>query len=333
MKINNYLPAFTAVLLSVVAVCLINISMVGCAKVAAPEASPDSTPPTVVTTSPTNGATGVAINTKISATFSKTIDPSTAVAANFTLTSTAGAVTGSISYDAPSKTATFTPAANLGYSLTYTASISAVIKDITGNRMAAAYHWSFTTGNNPDTTPPTVVSVAPANGATRVATTTTVEATFCEAMDPSTINAANFTLDHGVTGIVSYDAVNKSAIFTPSSNLIYSTAYTATITTGVKDLAGNAMAANYSWTFTAKPQPGTLDTSFNGTGMATTDVHSSNYNEANGMAVQTDDKIVLAGSVQLFGNNEFALVRYNSDGTLDTSFHYIGKVHTSVGNG
>src|SRR3990167_3907279 len=40
------------------------------------------------------------------------------------------------------------------------------------------------------------------------------------------------------------------ATFTPSSNLVYATIYTATITTGVKDSAGNAMAADYRWSFT-----------------------------------------------------------------------------------
>ena len=42
-----------------------------------------------------------------------------------------------------------------------------------------------------------------------------------------------------------------TATFTPGVNLAYGTVYTATITTGVKDLAGNALATNYSWNFTS----------------------------------------------------------------------------------
>jgi hypothetical protein len=45
-----------------------------------------------------------------------------------------------------------------------------------------------------------------------------------------------------------------TATFTPSSNLTYSTTYTATITTGAKDLAGNAVAINKAWTFTTGAQ-------------------------------------------------------------------------------
>ena len=104
-------------------------------------------------------------------------------------------------------------------------------------------------GPSPDTTAPTVSSTTPANGATGVAVT----ATFSEAMDPATITTATFTLSGGgaVTGAVTY--AGTTATFTPTASLAYSTPYTATITTGARDLAGNALAVNYVWTFTASP--------------------------------------------------------------------------------
>jgi hypothetical protein len=52
---------------------------------------------------------------------------------------------------------------------------------------------------------------------------------------------------------VSYDAGTKVATFTPPSSLATNTVYTATVTTGVKDAAGNAMAANKVWAFTTVP--------------------------------------------------------------------------------
>ena len=63
---------------------------------------------------------------------------------------------------------------------------------------------------------------------------------------------------HSITGQVSYDAVNKIASFNPSSPLSYSTVYTATVkggVSGVKDVAGNPLAVDRTWTFTTMDQP------------------------------------------------------------------------------
>jgi hypothetical protein len=69
-------------------------------------------------------------------------------------------------------------------------------------------------------------------------------------MSPPTINAATFTLSNGATGAVTLDGTGTIASYTPSATLALNTAYTAMITTGAKDLNGNALAANYTWTFT-----------------------------------------------------------------------------------
>ncbi len=84
-------------------------------------------------------------------------------------------------------------------------------------------------------------------------------ATFSEGMDPSTITTVTFNLKHGVkpvSGTVTFSDV--IAVFTPTNNLAASTFYTATITTGVKDLAGNALAGNKVWTFTTGTTPDTI---------------------------------------------------------------------------
>jgi len=111
-----------------------------------------------------------------------------------------------------------------------------------------------TPGTPGDTTPPAVVSTIPSNSAIDVAVNGNILATFSEDMDPATITAANFTVAYGVTnvpGIVTYDGPTRIATFAPTANLIGSaTVYTATVTTGVKDIMGNAMAANKVWSFT-----------------------------------------------------------------------------------
>jgi hypothetical protein len=108
---------------------------------------------------------------------------------------------------------------------------------------------------NPGLTPPTVISVAPPNGAIGACPSTIVTATFSKAMNPATINSTTFTLTSpgtppvAVAGVVTYDASSNTAIFTPSG-LAVSTLYTATITTGATDTFGNALASNFVWSFT-----------------------------------------------------------------------------------
>lgn len=71
---------------------------------------------------------------------------------------------------------------------------------------------------------------------------------------------------------------------------------------------------------------GSLDTSFNENGMVTTDLRSGNdYGHA--ATIQADGKIVMAGRI----DGDFAVVRYNDDGSLDTSFDEDGKVTTDFG--
>jgi hypothetical protein len=225
-----------------------------------------TTTPSVSSTSPASNATGVAVNTVITATFSKAMDSTTINTSTFMLKdSSANLVAGTVSYDSATYTATFTPSANLSYGTTYTASISKGAKDTGGNSMAADYTWSFTTA-----TAPSVSSTSPASNATGVAVNTVITATFSKAMDSTTINTSTFMLKDSsanlVAGTVSYDSATYTATFTPSANLSYSTAYSASITTGVKDTSGNSMAATYSWSFTTATAPTYTITASAGTG-------------------------------------------------------------------
>ena len=87
--------------------------------------------------------------------------------------------------------------------------------------------------------------------------------------------------------------------------------------------------ANYDFALVRYNVDGSLDTSFGGTGKVTTAVLSSS-DVANSVAIQPDGKIVAAGYSYNGSNNDFALVRYNPDGSLDTSFGGTGKVTTAV---
>jgi uncharacterized delta-60 repeat protein len=77
---------------------------------------------------------------------------------------------------------------------------------------------------------------------------------------------------------------------------------------------------------------GILDTSFNGTGKVTTAIGSGD-DSADGMTLQDDGKILLAGNSYNGSNEDFAVVRYATNGILDTTFYGTGKVTTSIGSG
>lgn len=76
---------------------------------------------------------------------------------------------------------------------------------------------------------------------------------------------------------------------------------------------------------------GTIDNTFGVNGIVITNFGTNTDDQANAVALQNDGKIVIAGSS---GNNtiDFALARYNSDGTLDNTFGTGGKVTTSFGS-
>jgi uncharacterized delta-60 repeat protein len=71
---------------------------------------------------------------------------------------------------------------------------------------------------------------------------------------------------------------------------------------------------------------GALDPTFDGDGKVLTDFGASD--QADDLAIQADDKIVAAGA----SGGDFALTRYNSDGSLDTSFDGDGKLVTDLGS-
>jgi hypothetical protein len=237
--------------------------------------------PTVISTVPAAGATAVLVNTLVSATFSEPMNPTTLNAATFTLVGPGGPVAGIVTRGAGTprlakgarrtaviapkpavvtfagSTATFTPDVDLAANTTYTATITTGAQDPAGVGLAANYVWTFTTAP-----PPAVVSTIPANLATAVPVNTAISATFSEAMDPTTITGATFTVTGpGVTpvaGVVSYSGT--TATFTPTLVLANSTLFTATITTGAKDPTGAPLAANFVWTFTTAPPPTVVST-------------------------------------------------------------------------
>ena len=217
------------------------------------------TPPTVTSTDPKDAATDVAVGTTVNAVFSEAMTPSTFTGATFTLARGGKSVAGAVTYSGVA--ATFTPATALALGTLYTATITTGVDDLAHNALAANHTWSFTTSGVADTTPPTVTSTSPPNGALNVAAGAELRATFSEAMDPLTVNSATFAVTKGgnpIAGTVTY--AGTTATFAPTSALAEGS-FLATVSTGVTDLAGNAPATTFAWTFTTSAWPTVIATS------------------------------------------------------------------------
>jgi hypothetical protein len=110
----------------------------------APTAPTDTTAPTVTSTTPVDSATSVARESTITATFNEDVFATTTDAASFTLAKS-GAIDGTVTFEASTNVATYTPGSELAILATYTATLSTAITDLSGNPLAADYSWSFIT--------------------------------------------------------------------------------------------------------------------------------------------------------------------------------------------
>jgi len=101
---------------------------------------------------------------------------------------------------------------------------------------------------------PTVTVKSPASGATGVARTAAVKATFSQSMDGATITPLTFTLTAPggvpVAATVSYSAQSMVATLNPSASLAANTTYTVLLDSSIKSLAGLRLGTPVTWTFT-----------------------------------------------------------------------------------
>lgn len=229
---------------------------------------------TVLYTVPADNATDVPVNRKITATFSTPMDGATITApGTFTLkeTTLGTDVPGTVTYDAASHIALFTPNSSpLANDTDYTVTITSAAKNTANAALASDYVWTFRTAliAGADSSPPLLLATDPADSAIDVPVNQVITANFNEPMDPTTIcgpagttpacPVASFTVTCTApalcptpAGTVSYSGT--TATFTPSSPLQSGATYSAQI--AASDLAGNAWVAGGTqppnpWTFT-----------------------------------------------------------------------------------
>jgi uncharacterized delta-60 repeat protein len=107
----------------------------------------------------------------------------------------------------------------------------------------------------------------------------------------------------------------------------------------IQQADGKLVVAGYSWNgsnddvaLVRYNTDGSLDTGFDGDGKVTTAI-GTGYDEGYSVIQQADGKLVVAGTSYNGSSNDFALVRYNADGSLDASFDGDGIVTTAIGAG
>lgn len=202
---------------------------------------------------PTVDGFNVPVTSNVAASFTKPMNPASLTTESFVVrTGGNNLIPGTVS--TVGAAVVFQPTSNLSPNTVYSATITTVATDVSGNPLPLDVTWFFTTGSASDNTGPIVTASDPASGATNVPRGGTIRAYFSDPIDPTTLTTSTFTVRAGsnqAVGVVSYP--ESIAIFTPSVLLAPSTVYTVTVTTAVKDISGNPLAAQKVWTFTTRP--------------------------------------------------------------------------------
>ena len=119
--------------------------------------------PHVIATLPTDTSTNIATSTTIAVTFDHDMAGSAIDATNFLMTDAASnTVSGTFSYDQPTRTETFTPATNLADNTVYTVTLLPAFPDVSGSTLFSNYVFSFTTAPVATSSPSiTIAEVTP----------------------------------------------------------------------------------------------------------------------------------------------------------------------------
>jgi len=286
---------------------------------------PDTIAPTVITTVPAHLAANVEINQAIIATFSEALAASTITNTSMTLYRGTTPISATVTF--AGVTATLTPLLELEYETEYTVGFGPDVSDLSGNKLADANSWQFTTRIAPDIIAPQVVSASPASGASGAAANEGVVVTFDEAMSAGTVNALSFQVNDDslapVPGTVTLDATGLVATFAPTTDFLRGSTYHVALSTALTDVAGNPLALASAWDFTtaAGPAPVSLGAAANYVIFARTGITTTGVSDVTGnLGLSPGVDAVLAGWGQ------------SAATTFSTSPMVDGHIHVSTYN-
>jgi hypothetical protein len=234
-------------------------------------AKDDTTPPCVSGVSPASGSTGVSSNASFTVNFSEALLPSSVVAGSFELRNSSGVqLSKSVTLSSDQRVVNVVPAAALPAG-NVTLTVLNAIRDYSSQQNALTQQSSvggclaptgpaqptFTYGvvSGADTTPPLVLGLSPAGGATAVSLGADVIITFSEGIESSSVTASNaFLTDASGNSVALTQTLSSSGTvltMNPTALLASLTTYTARVAAGgPRDLAGNALVVGASTTFT-----------------------------------------------------------------------------------
>jgi len=266
--------------------------------------TPDLTAPFIVMRTPGAGATGAGTSQPVTVSFSEPMADVTVLEA-FSWTSSKGSVRFSMQKTNETEYA-FSPLSPIDRSTIYTVTLTGAARDWAGNSLAQT-SWTFTTMNALDTTPPTLVSTVPADGAVNVSTGVTLKLTFSERINPASLKDILITPSPS-QGTEEWSTDGRTVSFTPDEPLLENTQYLLVFAEGsVEDLSGNLNTETVTVGFTtgASFASGRIE------GTLTGDVNSPGAADPTGA-------VVVATTTELFGEGELDILGIAFAGANDT---------------
>ncbi len=217
-------------------------------------------------TMPEDNATNVSVSSSIVIGFNNEVNSTSVDSNNFSLSTNGTFVSATLSH---TKTiVVILPASSLSNGTLYSVSVSSTVKDTSGNNLSQDNTWKFTTvsassdnssdnststdnDTATDTTPPSVLSISPADNSSSNAVNTVVITVFSEPVSSATLSSSTFKLMDNASNSVSGSFSSSGSIvtFTPTDNLTHFRDYSISLTTGIQDSSGNALSLAKSSSF------------------------------------------------------------------------------------
>ena len=290
----------------------------------------DLTPPLVASVSPLSGASSVGTNTEMAIEFSEAMDISTLTRENLEVYEGSEKLSVTISY--AGNIVLLKPSRTLVAGTSYTLNVKRTVQDSAGNPMSSDFTSNFTTGGGVDSTPPKVSAIFPSDGSVDIPITQKgVILIFSETLDPVSITKNSIQVQNSLFETISgsFVRIANTVVFYSSSNYEANVTYTIKVNKELKDLAGNSLEQESTFTFrtvsyqtsSSVPQPTFTTSSIssnltNGqTGINPSGSISLNFPEAidpasvNGNSITLVDSLgnAIAGTF-VFTNNNLSVV-------------------------